>query len=229
MLRPAKSSTFVKVAFAALLAIAALGNLATSPALAEGTISVYGGANFSPHSVVKTNAPGAIRNSVGWDGASFEMPPYWGLRATWWLEDNPEWGIGLDFTHGKVKADPVPLGYTKLEFTDGINFLIANAYYRHDMGNGFTPYGGLGLGLSIPHVEVAGPAFGPFVTNGYQVTGMAAQALVGLDYEFHPDWSVFGELKSTYGQVDADLSGGFKLKTDVISNQVILGLTYKLF
>lgn len=224
MPRPAKSGTLLTVAFAAICCLSV-----SSQAFAEGTISVYGGANFSPHSVVKTAGPTATRNSVGWDGASFELPPYWGVRATWWLDEAPEWGFGIDFTHGKVKADPMPAGFTTLEFTDGINFLIANAYYRHDLENGFKPYGGVGLGLSIPHVEVEGPAVGGFRTEGYQVTGLAAQILVGVDYEFHPDWSVFGELKSTYGQVDADLSGGFNLKTNVISNQVMLGVSYKLF
>ena len=213
----------------ALAAIAAVG--VSSQAFAESTISVYGGANFSPHSKVKTNGAGppATSNTVKWDGASFEMPPYWGVRATYWMEDMPEFGLALDFTHAKVKADPPPAGFSVLEFTDGINFLTANALYRKNMGNGFTPYGGIGLGLSIPHVEVAGAAVGGNTTNEYQVTGFAAQAFVGVDYAIDDSWSVFGELKSTYGQVDADLNGGGSLETDIISNQVIIGVTYSLF
>ena len=203
----------------------------TVDAQAEGTVSVYGGFNASPHSVVKTTAPGGAltRNSVGWDGASFSMPPYYGVRGTWWLDQAPEWGVALDFTHSKVKADPLPAGFTTLEFTDGINFLTANLLYRHDMGTQLTPYGGVGVGLSIPHVETNGPTVGGFSTLEYQVTGIAAQALIGVDYKIDDYWSVFGELKSTYGQVEADLNGGFKLDTDIISNQIIVGVTYKLF
>jgi len=213
---------------ATVLAIAAGG--ISVQAFAEATISVYGGANFSPHSVVKTNGPTpSTRNTVGWDGVSFSSPPYWGLRGAWWLEEVQNVGIAIDYTHSKVKASPLPPGFNKLEFTDGINFLTANALYRKDMGNGFTPYGGIGLGLSVPHVEAGGPAVGGFKTIEYQVTGLAAQALVGIDYAINDKWSLFGELKSTYGQVNADLNGGYKLKTNIVSNQIIFGVTYKLY
>lgn len=200
-----------------------------SQAFAETTISVYGGANFSPHSKVKTSGTGfgPTSNTVEWDGASFEMPPYWGARATYWLGHMPEFGVALDFTHAKVMADPLPANFTTLEFTDGINFLTLNGLYRNDMGNGWTPYGGLGLGLSIPHVEVEGAAVNA-KTEEYQITGLAAQAFIGVDYKLDDNWSLFGELKSTYGQVDADLTGGGNLETDIISNQVIFGLTYKI-
>ena len=211
-------------------ALAASTALTTGAAKAEATISVYGGASFSPHSTVKTrSAAGApeTRRNVGWDTDSFEMPPYYGVRATWWMESMPSVGFAVDFTHAKVLANPLPAGFTKLEFTDGINFLTANALYRHQMDNGFTPYAGVGLGLSIPHVEVdfaGGPS-----TSEYQVTGFAAQALVGVDYKIPDNWSVFLEGKSTYGQVDADLASGGSLDTDIISNQIIFGVTYKLF
>lgn len=204
----------------------------STAAQAEATISVYGGANFSPHSRVRTkDAAGNITssNSVGWDGASFQMPPYYGVRATWWLEQSPAWGFAVDFTHAKVKADPLPAGFTKLEFTDGINFLTANALYRWDMGNGWTPYVGAGVGLSIPHVEVDGPVVGNNQTLEYQVTGVAVQALAGVNYAVTDNWSLFGEFKSNYGVVDAELNGGGSLETDIISNQVIFGVTYKFF
>ncbi|NKB54356.1 MAG: outer membrane beta-barrel protein [Rhizobiaceae bacterium] len=221
-----KTPITVIAAFAVTAAVSA-----SSPAFAEGTLSVYGGANFSPHSRVKTSgtAYGPTSNSVKWDGASFEMPPYYGVRATWWFEHMPEFGVALDFTHAKVKSDPLPTDFTTLEFTDGINFLTANALYRNDLGNGFTPYAGVGLGLAIPHVEVEGAAVDGTITEEYQVTGLAAQAFIGVDYQLDEDWSLFGEIKTNYGQVDADLNGGGKLDTNIISNQIIVGLTYKLF
>ena len=204
----------------------------TSSARAEATLSVYGGASFSPHSRVKTtNSAGVLTstNSVGWEGASFEMPPYYGVRATWWLDQAPNFGLSLDYTHAKVLASPLPTGFTKLEFTDGINYITANALYRMDMGNGFTPYVGAGVGLSIPHVEVDGPVVGNVRTFEYQVTGLAAQLQAGVDYKLTDNWSVFGEYKFNYGVVDADLTSGGKLDTDIINNQVIFGITYKLF
>ncbi len=196
---------------------------------AEATISVFTGANFSPHSGVDYdfNNGNSGDVTVGWDGESFEPPPYYGVRATWWLEDTPQFGIAAEFTHAKVKADPLPAGFTTLEFTDGINFVTLNGLYRYDLGNGFTPYVGIGGGISVPHVEVDDGPGGAPETSEYQVTGFAAQAFIGIDYKFADDWSVFGEFKSTYGQVDADLEGGGSLETDIISNQIIIGLTYK--
>ncbi len=206
----------------------------SSSAQAEATISVFGGANFSPHSNVDYDlgpganiAPGNV--GVGWDGASFEAPPYYGVRATWWLNSMPNLGIAAEFTHAKVKADPLPAGFSTLEFTDGINFVTLNGIYRHNLGNGFTPYAGIGAGISVPHVEVDDGAGGAPRTFEYQVTGFAAQAFVGVDYQLTDRWSVYGEFKSTYGQVDADLENGGTLDTDIISNQVILGVTFKIF
>ncbi|MEL6503855.1 MAG: outer membrane beta-barrel protein [Pseudomonadota bacterium] len=221
----------LRYSLSVLAATALLTSASALPAFAEMEISVYGGANFSPHSRVKTfDAAGnqTSSNSVGWDGASFQMPPYYGVRGTYWFENSPGLGIALDFTHAKVKADPLPAGFTDLEFTDGINFLTANLMYRMQLdASPFTPYVGAGVGLSIPHVEVDGPVVNNNRTYDYQVTGFAAQALVGVDYEITNNWSVFGELKSTYGQVEADLTGGGKLDTDVISNQIIFGVSYK--
>ena len=214
------------------LIFALLGSVAlSSSALAEMTLSVYGGANFSPHSSVDYNlndGAGPQTFSPSWDGASFEFPPYYGIRGTWWMEDMPNWGIALDFTHSKVKANVPINGFGVLEFTDGINFFTANALYRWDETEmGLRPYAGLGAGFVMPRVEVVHTNI-PQATDEFQLTGAAFQAMVGAEYAPTDDWSVFGELKSSYGMVDADLNGGGSLETNIISNQVILGVTYKL-
>lgn len=166
-------------------------------------------------------------STVKWDGASFTMPPYYGVRLSHWLEEQPQLGLALDFTHAKVKASPLPAGLSTLEFTDGINFLTANVMYRHQQGGQVTPYGGIGAGFAIPHVEIDGPLLGNLPTHDYQVTGIAAQAFVGVDIAINERWSIFGEFKSTFGVVEANLKGGGNLSTDVLSNQVIVGLSYK--
>ena len=227
MLHKFKNSTSLLAKTSYALSVAIVGSaLLSAPAFAEATLSIYGGANFSPHSRVKHRSGATTGNVlVGWEGASFKMPPYYGVRATWWIDSAPEWGVALDFTHSKVVATPLPAGFTTLEFTDGINFLTVNALYRWKLDNGFTPYVGAGVGLSIPHVEVEGPAF-LGRTFEYQVTGLAAQALAGVDYKLDDNWSIFTEVKSTYGVVDAKLFGGDSLSTNIISNQLIFGVTY---
>lgn len=119
-------------------------------------------------------------DTLTWEGRSFDAPPYYGWRATYWA--SPEFGYGLDFAHNKVypKDDVLPAGYSKLEFTDGLNTLTVNAYRRWENAiAGLTPYVGGGVGLSIPHVEVVS---GASETFGYQVTGPAATWIAGASY-----------------------------------------------
>jgi len=203
----------------------------TSEAQAEATFSFYGGHNSSPHSVVKYDlnlGAGQQRATVGWDGKSFEMPPYYGARATWWLDSNPEFGFAVDYSHAKVYASPLPPGLDILEFTDGINLLTVNALYRYQNTSRFTPYGGIGIGVSIPSVELADSA-NTSKTHEFQLGGVAAQALIGVDAKINENWSVFGELKSSYTMIDGDLNGGGSVSTNLISNQIIFGVTYKFF
>lgn len=195
---------------------------------AELVLSFYTGANISPDSDVAFDFnDGSGRQSVNtsWDGEAFVMPPYFGIRATWWFDDRPNWGVSIDNAHTKVAADPMPAQFSKLEFTDGINMVTANVHYRFLNNSRFTPYIGAGVGFTTPHVEVVS-ASGTTRTSEYQFGGPAAQALIGVETAINDKWSVFGELKSGYADIGADLNGGGWLKTEVISNQVAFGLSY---
>ncbi|WP_458792173.1 outer membrane protein [Yoonia sp. MH D7] len=203
--------------------------MAPLSASAEVELSFYSGAQNSPHSVVSVTGDPDIpsdRFRMGWVGKSMDAPIYYGLRATIWK--TPSFGYGLDFTHNKIypnEGDLEKAGYKTLEFTDGLNTLTVNAYRRwqNAIGN-FTPYVGGGLGVAIPHVEVT---YGASETFGYQVTGAAVTWLAGASYPINDKWSVFGEYKGTYSQNVADLDSGGTLKTDVVTNAVNLGLSFK--
>ncbi len=216
---------YLRIGLVSLSLAAAMGLSAVS-ASAEPTISGYGGVSFSPHAGVDFNLGNGTTGRVTpkWDAENFEAPPYYGIRATWWLDSRPEFGLALDFTHAKAAADPVLAPFTVLEFTDGVNFLTANVLYRYQSDSQFTPYGGVGVGLAIPNVEVTVP--GVTNTAEYQVTGVAAQAFIGVDTKFTDNWSVFGEYKAGFAQIDADLNGGGNIDTHVISHQFLLGVTY---
>lgn len=234
-MRKAPQNSWIAKAALSLTGVVVLTDVSMATAHAEATISVYGGHNSSPHSDITYDfgpnsniAPGSDVG-VGWDGLSFQSPPFYGVRGTWWFDSHPEFGVAVDFTHAKVKANPLPTGFSVLEFTDGINFLTANGLYRHQFDNGFSPYAGVGVGLAIPHVEADDGVGGAPKTFEYQVTGVAAQAFVGVDYSFTERWSVFGEYKFAYADVNADLNDGGNLDTWVFSNQVIFGVSFKLF
>ena len=197
-------------------------------AMAEVELSFYGGLQSALESDVAVSGDSVIpdrTDTLTWEGRSFDAPPYYGWRATYWA--SPEVGYGLDFAHNKVypKDDVLPAGYSKLEFTDGLNTLTVNAYRRWENAiAGLTPYVGGGVGLSIPHVEVVS---GASETFGYQVTGSAATWIAGASYPISDQWSVFGEYKGTYTQNDADLDTGGSLSTDIITNAVNVGVSFR--
>ena len=152
-------------------------------------IGVYGGMNSNLDSPA-TLHKGTLSDSrtMDWEGHPFQMPPYWGVQATYWLNPGASWGVGLDYTHTKAYAalnfatDPI---YRHLEFTDGNNLLILNVMYRFaPIADGrLLPYVGIGGGVAIPHVEVKLKAFPGQDTWEYQLAGGAGQVLGGFEYQ----------------------------------------------
>jgi len=202
--------------------------LAPLPATAEVELSFYGGWQSAPHSVVTISGDAVLSDqefTAGWEGRSFDAPPHYGVRATWWRTESL--GFGVDLNHTKVYADAATLaasGLSHFEFSDGLNILTLNAYRRwNDALGGLTPYIGGGIGLAIPHVEVVDDGTR---TWGYQVTGPAVAWMAGISYPINDRWSVFGEYKGTYSQNEARLDTGGTLETDVITNALNLGVSF---
>jgi lipid A oxidase len=200
-------------------------------ASAETQFSVFGGANWNLGSTVETNAPGVDdKRSVDWEGGSFDMPPYWGVRGTYWLGRN--WGVAIGYIHTKATAeidfatDPT---YSRLEFTDGNNLLLLEVLYRFNptLNGKLVPYVGAGAGVSIPHVEVTLKPPGSNETYDYQLAGPAVQVMAGLEYKLNRRWSLFSEFKLSYSHISADLKGGGELETDLWSPQLAIGVSYR--
>ena len=201
--------------------------LAASSASAEVELSFYGGLQGALPSDVTIADDDVIADSqfeIDWEGRSFEAPPYYGIRVTNW--QSPSFGYGLDFAHNKVYPEDgeLPDGFRRLEFTDGLNTLTANAYYRwQDALGQITPYVGGGIGVSIPHVEV-------FAENsrtlGFQLTGPAATWIAGASMPISDNWSVFGEYKGTFSINEGDLDTGGTVSSDILTNAVNVGVSF---
>lgn len=218
-------------ATAALLAATAL----TLPgqAAADVELSFYLGAQTAPHSRVEgTDNSGAANEDFNflatWEGRSGEAPPYYGVRATWWHSAN--FGYGVELNHAKVyldEAQEAAEGFDDFELSDGLNIITANAFYRwpgHWASGAVTPYVGGGLGLAVPHVDVERNGLETFE---YQMTGFAATWMAGVSYDVTDTWAVFAEYKGTYSVNEADLTGGGSFSTDIVTNALNFGLTYK--
>jgi len=197
-------------------------------AQAEFQLSVYAGAQSASDSTVKGTDPSGIGNfdfDTSWEGESGKMPPYWGLRGTWWRTD--KFGLGVEFTHAKVSADSQTMqanGFQILEFTDGLNILTVNVARRwRSDGRRWMPYLSGGLGVAVPHVEVE--TIGG-KTIEYQLTGPAARWTAGVAYFVNQKWSLFAEYGGTYSWNKADLDNGGSLETNILTNAVNLGVGY---
>lgn len=208
----------------ATLSVAAVA--ASQAAAQDYELSIYSGWQTAPHSRVSGDYPGGgdYDALIGWDGKSFEMPPYYGLRGTWWRSDT--FGVALEFTHAKVYApddEREAIGFDSFEFTDGHNLLTVNAMRRWpEQWGTATPYAGAGLGIAFPHVDVE--TTGGDKTFGYQLTGPAVRLLAGVSYPISERVSIFGEYQFTYSSNEADLDGGGTLETDIKTNAINVGL-----
>jgi lipid A oxidase len=198
------------------------------PLAAETEISAYGGWQTAPHSTVSGNrADGTpFDENIGWDGKSFDMPPYYGVRAMWWQPSNI--GYGIEVTHSKFYAPvgEMPAGFSRLEFSDGQNIVTANVAKRWPglWADRFTPYVGAGLGIAVPHVDVTENGNR---TYGYQYTGPALRLTAGASYDLNDRWAAFGEYQFIISDNEADLEGGGTLNTRLISNALNVGLSFR--
>jgi lipid A oxidase len=212
----------------ALLTVLSLP-LLPGAAAAETELSFYLGAQTAPHSRVEgTDATGPFSFLAAWEGKSGAAPPYYGLRATWWRSEN--FGYGVELNHAKVYLDDANLAannFDSFELTDGLNILTANAFYRWPgmWGSGrVTPYVGGGAGVAVPHVDVERNGQKTFE---YQMTGVAVVWMAGLSYALNDTWGMFAEYKGTYSANEADLTGGGSFTTDIVTNAINIGVSYK--
>lgn len=207
---------------------AAAITMSCGPAVAEFEFSVYGGIQSSPHSPVTISGDSTIADqdfTAGWEGQSFEPPPYYGIRATWWPSES--FGIGVDVNHAKVYADGETIdetGFERFEFSDGLNIVTLNAYrsWGGAIGN-ISPYLGGGIGVSVPHVELTE---GDSETSGYQLTGPAVAWMAGATFPLGDQWEIFGEYKGTFSMNSAELDTGGTLETDIVTNSINLGVSF---
>lgn len=206
---------------------------APGAALAGFQVSIYGGGNAANGSTVSVEKDGGITDyDVDWSGDPFDMPPYWGIRGTYWLDnfDLQRWGVALDYTHTKVLADldgtAVGRDFSTLEFTDGLNLVTLNGIYEMPFSDRISGYAGFGAGASIPHVEVT-ERDASTRTFEYQLAGPVVQALAGVDVKLGHGISLFSEYKASYTWNDTTLTGGGSLDTDILVHQFALGLSYR--
>ena len=198
-------------------------------AAAETIYSIYGGWQTSPHSHVSGIHPDtslAYDTVFGWEGKSFEMPPYYGARVEWW---NGDWSTQVEFTHAKLyanEADRDAVDFDRFEFTDGHNLFTVNRVKRWKNGLGDrTTYAGAGAGFALPHVDVRSD--GGEHTFGYQLTGPALKLIAGANQPISDNMIAFAEYQFSMSWNSGTLTGGGTFDTRLITNALNFGIGWE--
>jgi opacity protein-like surface antigen len=236
------------------LIAAALGLLLwQEPALAENVFSVYTGSSNTRDSDLQIRQGGfgtdlAVRD-VQWDAKPFNNgAPYYGLRFTHFFEQQPNWGIALDYTHYKMfaKTDRVVAvdgtwrgaalsGSASMnqyvqhfEISHGVNMLSLNGIYRwlnmSWLDGRLQPYAGAGLAYYRPHSE--NTVGNQSHETGYEPSGFGAQLLAGLQYRLNERWGIFAEVKYNHGTATVDIADG-EAETRLRTFHGLIGFNYR--
>lgn len=210
-------------------------------------LGAYLGPAYTTPSDVRLIQPGGTDLSfegVSWLGRPFKPPPYYGYRAIYWLPRG-KLGVMGDFTHIKAVSvkdsavrqtgvrdgasvpaeEPLAATFKRLEFTHGYNLFTLNLLRRGaSRGPWLIPYGGVGLGLAYPHVEMQRANL-PVETRTfeYQIAGPAFQVLAGVEWRLGQRLSVFFEYKLSCAAIRGRLVGGGTLSTDLCTHQLLGG------
>ncbi len=219
----------------------------------EVQLGFYAGFNRTMPNKVHMVQPGGTDltfTDVKWIGESFRPEPYWGLRASYWNPKLRGLGFMFDYSHAKASAlktqqvkqsgkrdgvevppvEPFNKTFRKLEFTHGLNFFTLNALYKaRGLHARFAPYAGVGIGLSVPHVDTR-RAGAPIESRTYvhQITGLTFQALGGIEWRLGKTGRVssFAEYKLNHSSNHAKLNGGGTIDTDMWTHQIPVGISY---
>ena len=189
-------------------------------------------------------------HNVSYKGKDFESPIYYGGRLAYFLSRQSHWGFGAEFFHMKMYAqtddrvhvtghrdgisinDDERIGDTIESFSlsHGLNYALGDIVYRwlpgrrgQDFLGHLEPYAGLGLGLTIPHVESS--VNGNFHEE-YQVHGPGVQALAGVNVLLTRHIGLMFEYKFTYSNLDSlDIPGG-SIEVTPLTHHLVTGLTF---
>jgi lipid A oxidase len=237
----------------ALLVLVALALASPARAAGEVFLDVYTGQSRTRDADLRVREPPLGNDfrlsGVAFDDESFDDPPYYGLRAGYFLPAAPWAGFALDFTHFKVFAETgraarlsgvrggAPVDATvridsvvqAFSISHGVNYLtldvLARARLMRDPArrpNGALQlYAGLGAGPVIGHPEnrVEGRAN----RERYEYAGLGALALVGARVWLTRRVGLFVEYRFTAADLEVNVAGG-EARVDERTHHVMGGV-----
>ena len=207
--------------------------LGAPPAWAEFQIGGYGGWSESFDSDIHLSQPGGTNltlNDVPWESKSFHPPPYWGVTRHLLARQRSELG-----PHGRLqprqghrrpgrRGERHRVPGTASSSGPRIGSATPSRSWSSPTASMRSFFGG-SISLDVRSLDALCrcrrrlrlPACGGAPrawtaqsahTFDYQVTGVAVEGLVGLEYHLTQRFSLFGDYKLSYSNNDADLKDG---------------------
>ncbi len=187
---------------------------------------------------------------VSFDDESFRTPPWYGLRAGYFLDRHELLGVAVEFFHFKVRADTserkrlrgtvrgegvdaiarVDSVVGRFDVSHGVNYLTLDGLARYPLlreqpsypRGRIQPYAGVGLGAVIAHPE--NEILGVANEQAYELGGFGVQAFTGVRAMVLPWLGVLAEYKFTRSSLDVGIAGG-DAEIEELSHHLLGGIT----
>ena len=219
------------------------------PGLAEAdwTLGAFLGNAWTSASTVHLVVP-ALRTDleiapVQYRSESFKSPVYYGGRASWTPRATSQLALEAEFIHMKVLAevdqsaraqgtwhgipvdDEVRVGSVvqRLAMSHGLNFVLANVAYRHDIRKRFLAVARTGVGATVAHVETTLEGISQ---DHYADGGLAAQIAGGVEAQLVSRLQVIAEYKFTWSSPTIDVASG-TATVPARSHHLTAGVAYR--
>jgi hypothetical protein len=225
---------------------------------AEWQLSFYLGKTHNVPTDIKLFAPTTnLRfHDVPLQDLSFDwspQPAHYGARVWRWDDRNASDGWMFDYQHAKARVEttesrrvsgvfegtpvsgvvPVNSIFQRWRLSFGHNLCTINRLHRwfpkgkrdKSAWGRMQLYAGAGAGVAVPNplVQIRGER-----TTGYRPSGWVAQGLAGVNYDVWGPFSVFGEFKMVYADIDVDLVGGGTTSANIWTGTLLFGGSVRL-
>lgn len=216
---------------------------------AQWSFSTFTGSNHTRPSSLTIDRPDTGQSlefvDVRYDAKPFKTAPYYGIRLTRFFSDRRRLGVEVELLHSKVYARtgdivqvrgtiagaPINAPFPMRTFVDrynhthGLNFLLANLVWRQHLGDPGARFALLvraGAGPVIPGRDVVMPGLN---VQGYEFSGIGAQATAGVTTRINGPVSAMVEYKFTHARPEIDLTNGGRGRMTAVSHHIAIGLT----
>ena len=206
--------------------------LVPARASAQWSVTVLTGTVYTRPSSITIDRPAAIQSltfeNVRFDAKPFEDAPYYGLRVARFGGERRRFGVEIELLHSKVYARttdtvqvrgtvagapvdavlPMNVYVQRYNHTHGLNFLLANLVWRRPLGNDQARVVVMVRGGAGPVWTGRDIVMPDLNVQGYEITGLGAQAAAGVSVRLSRLFSGMAEYKFTYTRPEIELGPG---------------------